>query len=77
MTAHSLTQPAQRLWSLLLGDVEKMPECRTGHPALIFLLGKDFKQMGPEVPANFSHSVILSLFLLSLCGIIKWFLNHS
>lgn len=59
MTAHSLTQATQKSWNLLLGDVQKMPECGTGHPALMFLLEKDFKQMEPKVPANFSHSVIL------------------
>ena len=49
-------QVAQRLWSLLHGDLQ-MPGCGPGNPATGVPAGAGVGQTGPEVPANLSHSV--------------------
>jgi len=49
-------QAAQRLWGLLLGDVQKLPGCRPGHPALGVPTGV---QMDPEGHASLSHAARL------------------
>jgi len=54
--AGALAQAAQRLWGLLLGDLQKSPECGSGHPAA--LSGPD-----TEAPSNLSNSMILEIRL--------------
>jgi len=51
----ALAQAAQRLCSLLLGDLQEPPVCGTGHPVLLSLFGQELCL----VSSNSSHSVIL------------------
>lgn len=47
-----MAQVAQRLWSFLLGDVQKPPGCGPGHPALGGPLEQGLEQMDPEMPTS-------------------------
>lgn len=47
----ALVQAAQRLWGLLLRDLQKPPRSGLGHPALGIPPGARLGQRDPEVPA--------------------------
>ena len=40
----ALAQAAQKLWRLLLGDLQKLPGRGPGHPALVALLGREWSR---------------------------------
>jgi len=58
----ALAQAAQRLWGLLLGDLQKPSGHGPGCPALGISAGVGVGQMDPEVVSKLSHSVILWLW---------------
>lgn len=56
----ALAQLAQRIYGFsFLGDLQKLPGCDLGHPALGVLLEWGLDQIDPEVTANLIHSWIL------------------
>jgi len=44
-----LAEVARRLWSLLLGELQKLPECGPGDLLWVSLLEKGLCQMDPKV----------------------------
>ena len=55
----ALAQAAQRLWDLLLGDLQKLPGCGPGHLQWVSLLRQVLDLMDPEVPSHLSHTLML------------------
>ena len=58
-SGEALAQAAQRLWGLLLGDLQEPSGHGPGCPALGIPAGVVVGQMDPEVVSKLSHSVIL------------------
>lgn len=63
-----LAQVTQRLWAFLPGELQKLPGCDHGPLLWMALLEQMVGQMGPEVPANLSHVVILHDSVMSVQG---------
>jgi len=55
----ALAHILQRLWGLLLGDLQKLPGRGPGHPALGGPAAVGLELGDPEGPFNLSHSGIL------------------
>lgn len=49
----------ESLWILFLGDLQKLPECGPGHPALAVPAWEGFGPVGLQISANLMQSVIL------------------
>lgn len=57
-TGTSCTSCRERLWSLLLGDLQKLPGRGLGQPTLGGFEKGVWTKWSPEVPSSFRHSVV-------------------
>ena len=78
-----LAQVAQKLWSLLRGDLQQLPECSPGHPALSVPACPGLRPGGPRGPLSPCPSTSLRFYgcVITLCmlyaKLIKYWVLHS
>ena len=64
MWVTALAQAAQGLWGLLLGDLQKLPAQRPGHPFWLSLL--ELGQRDPELSASLSCASVICELLYAM-----------
>lgn len=57
LPAYTLLHTAQRLWSILLGDLSRQPGCGLGHPAVGVSVGAGLGE-APRSASDLRHVVV-------------------